>query len=219
MSDNAPSFVFVDPRPIAAEAPYTYYLAPPAKVAAVELCDLVKVVVSAVPPSEKWGSERVWVCLTSIVGDRFEGTLDSSPYDIPALKQGDVLVFDRSFIIDVSFMNSAKYAALPPDPRREYLDRCLVDQCVADGNVPVHYLYREEPDMAQESDKHPDSGWRIRGDMRNCSQDELEAREAEYIAIGMVLNSDDSWLHLIDEPIGSAFERNFETGKYERVER
>jgi hypothetical protein len=161
----------------------------------------------------------VWVCVTSIVGDRFEGTLDSTPHDIPALKNGDVLAFDRYFIIDVFFVKSSKDNTLPPDPRPEYWDRCLVEKCVTDDNVPVHYLYREDPDQGEEGDEYPDSGWRIRGDMRNCTEEDLEAREVRYIAIGKVLNRDDSWLGLIDEPIGSAFVRNFETGKYDRVNR
>jgi hypothetical protein len=220
MSDSASGFVFVDPRPIAAEAPYTYYLPPPEKVAAVEPGDLVKVLISAVPPSEEFHAERVWVCVASIEGDRFEGVLDSSPSDIPALKKGDALAFDRHLIIDTFFVvNPAKEDALPPDPRRWYWGRCLVEKGVVDGDLLVHYLYREEPDMAKEGDKDPDSGWRIRGDMRNCSDEELEAREVQYIAIGRVLNSDDSWLQLIDEPIGSAFVRDFKTGRYERVDR
>ncbi len=219
MPESAPGYIFIDPRPIAAEAPYTYYLPSPETVAAVEPGDLVKVLISAVPPSEEFHAERVWVCVASILGDHFEGTLDSSPCDIPALEQGDALVVERAFIIDVFFVNSARENALPPDPRRWYWERCLVDKCVVDDELPVHYIYREAPDLAKEGDKDPDSGWRVRGDMRNCSKEELEARETQYIAIGSVLNSDDSWLHLIDEPVGSAFVRDFETGSYERVDR
>jgi hypothetical protein len=42
-------------------------------------------------------------------------------------------------------------------------------------------------------------------------------RGAAYVALGAVLNRDDSWLELIDAPIGSAFMRDFETGAYEPV--
>jgi len=40
----------------------------------------------------------------------------------------------------------------------------------------------------------------------------------EYIAIGKVLNADDSWLHLIDSAVGSAWLRNFQTGTYEPLD-
>jgi hypothetical protein len=70
--------------------------------------------------------------------------------------------------------------------------------------------------MGTPVDEFPDSGWRLRGDYRGLSDDEIEARKMSYVALGAVLNRDDSWIHLIEEPVGSAFLRNFETHQYER---
>ena len=64
--------------------------------------------------------------------------------------------------------------------------------------------------------QYPDSGWRIRGDVELMTDAEYDDDDASYIALGKVLNEDDSWIHLIDEPIGSRFFKNKETGKFER---
>jgi hypothetical protein len=66
--------------------------------------------------------------------------------------------------------------------------------------------------MTKEDDRFPDSGWRIRGDPRGASVEQLGSREVAYIALGAVLNRDDTWLHLIDEPVGARFEKDFERG-------
>jgi hypothetical protein len=36
------------------------------------------------------------------------------------------------------------------------------------------------------------------------------------VALGAVLNRDDSWVHLIDEPVDTAFSRCRETGQFLR---
>jgi hypothetical protein len=95
----------------------------------------------------------------------------------------------------------------------------MVDACILDDGVPVEYLYREEPDLAGPDDKHPDSGWRIRGRQGELTDDEMDDREAAYVAVGAVLNRDDSWLHLVDAPTGSAFRRDSASGIYNPVAR
>ncbi len=204
-----------DPRPIQKEAPYTYYLPSDERLKAADIGDHVQLLFRSIPPGLKYGIERMWVEILSVERDTLSGKLLNKPFDMPQVKTGTFVQFQRFHIIDVT-----SERPLPEDPpQRDYWDRCMVDRCVLDRQEPVYYIYRETPDMTEEGDKYPDSGWRIRGDYRHISDDELEARKASYIALGKVLNVDDSWLHLIDSPIDTAFIRNFETGQYEPYDR
>ncbi|MFT3997626.1 MAG: DUF2185 domain-containing protein [Asticcacaulis sp.] len=204
-----------DPRINAREAPYTYYIPSPERCEAVQPGDWVQLVFRSHPAGLKYDAERMWVEVTGKTGTGYEGRLDNDSYDMPQLKAGQSVRFEAFHIISILTEREQ-----PPElETRSYWERCIVDKCVTDGDVPVYYLYREEPDMTQPDDEYPDSGWRIRGDYRSISDEELSARKAEYIALGKVLNADDSWLHLIDSPVGSAFMRNFETGDYEPYER
>jgi len=160
----------------------------------------------------------MWIKITSADPEWLEGTLESMPSDMPNLSQGSIIRLPRSHVIDIIFADPEKELISRGEPRREYWERCLVDQCVLDGKLPVHYLYRETPDMGEASDKYPDSGWRIRGDMRGVSAEQLDARKSVYVALGAVLNKDDSWIGLVDEPTGSAFEKDFESGTFVRLD-
>lgn len=207
-----------DPRPIAAASPYTFFLPDPALIAAVDIGDSVKAVFIASPLSEKYGAERMWVTITSTNGDWLEGTLDSQPYDMPKLTRGMTIRLPRSHVISVDLRDPAKVPRDQLRDCREYWDRCMVDQSVIDGDMKVRYLYRETPDLAGPKDKYPDSGWRMRGEINDFSNEELASREVAYVALGLVLNKDDAWIHLIDEPIGSAFEWYTETGEFVKRE-
>lgn len=210
------SYVLDDPRPIAASARYTYFLPSAARLAAIAPGDKVQLVFRSLAESPKYEVERMWVRVQMIEEDHLAGVLESTPFDMPGMEKGERVRFERFHIISVSFLDTAKESRISDEPVRQYWDRCLVDRCVLYEGVPVGYLYREEGSLAGEGDKYPDSGWRIRGDAPGCSDEEFDSRKVEYVALGAVLNRDDSWLSLIDEPSGSAFLRNFATKTYDR---
>lgn len=193
----------VDPRPVAAEAPYTYFLPFAAEISAVAVGDSVKAVFRQTTGETDYDAERMWVDILAIEGDDFIGILANQPFDMPLLKLGDRVRLPRTHVIDTQFADESRRPATPE--RREYWDRCFVDDCVLEGRSHADYLYREEPDMGQEGDKYPDSGWRIRGSDEAIEDDEANSREPRYVALGKVLNADDRWLSLIDSPVGSHF--------------
>jgi len=203
-----------DPRPIAAEAPYTFFLPTAEQLAAIQPHDEVKIIIRSVPPSPDWDAERMWVDIKRAEGDLLVGTLDNFPSDIPQLKPGNELQFSRSAVIDILWSKDRTH--VPPEGRteREFWERCMVDDCVLDGRSAVEYVYRERPELDEPNDKNPDSGWRIRGTDEAIAEDEAMERNPRYVALGVVLNKDDSWLNLLDAPVGSAFIRDMETGKF-----
>ena len=204
-----------DPRPVQKTAPYTFFLPTPEEIMALRPGDLVKLTIKGSPPGRQYEAERMWLIVDALGPEEWSGRLDNQPHDMPQLRPGTVIHFQPFHIIDYRYEGDVARDVLEFPPVREYWDRCLVDRCVLDDGVPIQFLYREEPDMAEEGDAWPDSGWRIRGDYRDLSDEELEARPLDYIALGKILNIDDSWLSLIDAPVGAAFLRNFETGAFE----
>lgn len=210
------AFTLDDPRPIAEEAPYTFFLPAPARLAAFGVGDLVQVTFRPTISGTKWDAERMWVRVTSTSDEGCRGQLETQPDDMPGLSAGDEVAFQRWHALKIVFDDPENDVRFPHSDAREYWDRCLVDQCVLNGEKLVGYIYREAPDpaLACSNDPYPDSGWRIRGDLRGCSHEEVGDREVAYVALGAVLNLDDSWLHLIDEPVGSGFDRDLDLDVY-----
>jgi hypothetical protein len=203
-----------DPRPIADAAPYTFFLPSENELLALGPGDLAKLIVRSVPASPDYAAERMWVSIVRAQGDRLWGRLDNTPFDMPQLRPGAMIAFYRGDVIDLRWGVSRSIRPPSAPRRREFWSRCLVDTCVLEDQVPVHYVYREPPTLGDEAGE-VDSGWRIRGDYRGIDDEAVDAREIDYVAVGKVLNVDDSWLHLIDAPVGSAFIRNWENGRFE----
>lgn len=210
-----PGWHLEDPRPIAESAPYTFFRPSETECLAVRAGDLIKLIFIYDVPTEEWTAERMWVHVTEAGREGLAGTLGNNPVDPKApLKHGDLVRCQHFHIIDIEFDKPDTSPA--PVPHRTYWERCFVEQCVLDGQEPVEFLYRETPLAPEEDDAYHDSGWRIRGRRGTATAADYDAREFVYIALGKVLNEDDSWLHLIDMPVGCQFERNFETGDYIR---
>jgi hypothetical protein len=75
----------------------------------------------------------MWVKVLSAESDWLEGTLESEPDDMPLVPKGLTVRLPRTHVMDVIFEDPEREATLPPDPRREFWERCLVDQAVLDG--------------------------------------------------------------------------------------
>jgi hypothetical protein len=206
-------YVLLDPRPIAAEAPYTFFLPSETEILALRIGDFAKLTFEHIPPGQECEIERMWVRVESKRPGEMTGRLASNPSEPTArIKTGEVVTFSPHHVIGIVW--STPETAPPAAVRREYWERCLVDGCVLNGTKPVEFIYREDPGLQTETDKYPGSGWRIRGRMGNATTEEMNAREPHYVAIGAVLNRDDSWLHRIDAPIGSRFIRDFQSNIY-----
>jgi len=206
-----------DPRPIAKKAPYTFYLPSDGELQLLGIGDEVKAIFKSIP-IYALGGERMWMVIDKIDGDNLSRILSNEPQDMPQLKKGHRIDFFRWQIIDIVWKDLEKENKIPSKPEKQIWDRCMVDQEVLDGTARVGYVYRENPNLAGDDDKYPDSGWRIRADERDVTDEEYNNPKPAYIAIGKVLNQDDSWLHLINAEIGAKFLRNQETEKFEETD-
>ncbi|MBV7267099.1 immunity protein Imm33 domain-containing protein [Erythrobacter ani] len=201
-----------DPRPTAAANPYTYFMPHPDELAALQPKDGVKAIFHQPGCEGEYDVERMWVLIDRIEDGNAIGTLDNEPSSLDKIKMGDPVRVPLTHVVSTAFHKNNPRPVTPD--YREYWERCFVDSCVVEGRCHADYIYREEPDMAREGDKYPDSGWRVRGTDEAIAEDERRGTGPIYVAIGKVLNADDNWLHLIDREFGVAFQWDAETWNY-----
>lgn len=189
------------------DAPYTFYRPSPATISKLAVGNQVKLIFEFdnPDPDGRYSAERMWVTITAIEGGRFKGVLDNEPYELEALKPGDPVEFEACNIISTDIPDPAA-----PDTDR-FFARCFVTRKVLYDGEKVGYLYREDPDQEN------DSGWRIMAGTESTAYMD-DSDNVFYVALGAVLNKDDSFVNLLDCPAGSAFELDTQTGRFKTVE-
>lgn len=207
------AFSIDDPRNIQKEAPYTFFLPQPELLSALAPGDWVKAIFRDQAEGGKFNAERMWVRIETIEDGLIRGPLDNDPADMQGLELGTPTELPLTHVISISWAEGHEPPAVPD--RREYWERCLVDDCVLSGRSLADYLYREEPETIREGDEFEDSGWRIRGTEEAVEEDRALNRKPRFVALGAVLNRDDRWLSLIDREWPCAFSWNPGAGCYE----
>jgi hypothetical protein len=214
-------YLIDDPREMAGQNPYTFFLPQPYLIDQLREGDLVKMAFIANPPVTEWQSERMWVRLTTDAkSNPMIGTLSNHPRNIAGLKLGDTVRFESYCITDLrsdadNLNDPMQYDPTTYPPPREYWEPCTVDDAILDGSLRVEHLERKAP-KASDDDTVVDSGWHIWADTHGLTDEEIAARPHSYVALGKVLNQDGSWLHLIDSPEQSSFTRNWQNGEFEK---
>lgn len=197
-----PTWQLDDAADVAATHKYTFYKPSPEILSRVAVGENVKLIFRG--DSDEAGGvavERMWVLVDERLADgSFRSRLDNDPYDIKDLKAGDPVRFESKHIIQTQH-------AEPDNIVEKYVQRAFVTHRILEEGSPIGFLYREASDEAM------DSGWRFTaGD----ESDEYmnDAGNCSYVSLGTVLNRDDSVLHLLDEPEGSSFGRDPESGQF-----
>ena len=159
--------------------------------------------------AEHPSAERMWAIIQKIENGKFIGQLDNVPLYIKDLQAGDFIEFEAKHIIDVDIEDNE------PNIVEKYLDRCFATKNIIYKKEKIGYLYREDP-MKGEKNGFKDSGWRfLEG---NEGQKYLDNPEnSQFVSLGLILNIDDSFLDLLEKPIGSAFVRNTKTGNFIQI--
>lgn len=191
-----------DPTDIAAANKYTFYMPSPEVLAKVSAGEVVKLIFRGVGDGDdSVHVERMWVIVDVVhPGGRFEGRLDNDPFNICGLLAGDRVSFEARHIIQTEHPDPHNFTA-------KFVKRAFVtNRILLDGQL-VRFLYREAPD------DEDDSGWRFTaGDETDEYMADLD--NLSYVSLGAVLSKDDSILHLLDNPEGSAFKRDTASGRF-----
>ena len=192
---------------LAAQYRYTFYKPSQEVIARIAPGDCVKLIFrfdSNDPDAP--AAERMWVVVDEVLPrGHFTGRLDNEPRYITDLKHNDRVAFEACHIINTQLDDEEEGLV------ERYARRCFVTRRVLDDGCPVGYVYREEPDDEE------DSGWRLTA---NDESDDYmdDAENLAYVSLGVVLNLDDTFIELLDEPAGAAYVRNPETGQFEPCE-
>ncbi len=174
----------IDPRPIQQENPYTFFVPSDAEKAALVPGDLVKLMFRSLSPHN--GTERMWVTFQGRDEVGAFGQLDNQPLDIPGLTAGDIIRFQDHHIVSVW---EPKVDDISHEDRM--FARCHVDPRILNGGARIGRIERRSAWRTWRpwrKDRWPDTGWYIYANDNTRPR----SRDMRYVAIGVVLNQDDS---------------------------
>ena len=196
---------------IAKAAPYTFYKPSRRIIAKLEPGNICKMIFSFRSDNpEHPAAERMWVIIDTIDNEQFTGRLDNVPLYITDLKYEDVVTFGPEHIVDSDAADDE------PNLPATYLARCLATNRIIVDKKRIGYLYREQP-VEGAVKGHPDSGWRfMEGDEEQAYVD--NSANLQFVSLGLILNTDDSFLDLLSAPVGAAFAREDETDQFIKLE-
>lgn len=205
------SWKLVDSEELSKTNKYTFYK-PSRKVTdQLKIGNLVKMTFEFESTNKEHPrAERMWVKITKINNIQFKGELNNHPFYLHELQAGDEIIFEHKHIIDHNLEISE------PNLVDKYINRCFVTSKVLHENQQVNYLYREKPLKNTDERDYEDSGWKIMaGDETQEYMDDDE--NIHLVSLGAVLTIDDSFIHLLESPIGTSYERN-EKGEFIKIE-
>jgi hypothetical protein len=213
-----------DPRPWAGKLPYSRALPGEECLNAIGKGDSVAVDVSLPkglrPLMEV--NEDVPFEVLSVSSEFIEGRMQV-PAERPTSDSDIVVRIPKWAIKDVSFADP-KREHLAESPYDRYPGWCLLDMCgmplgvAGTYTVDACYIYREEPKILPGNETRIDRGWRISHHPRPMEKEDIYQEKVLYVPTCFALDMDDSWLPLIDSPIGSAFKKNPRTGLFKKAD-
>ena len=192
-----------DAEAIASANKYTFFKPSAQTIAALQQGEFVQLIFEIVdPPDEGPGAERMWVEIVEVdAAGGYRGLLRNDPSAIEDLKFGDQVAFEPCHIIKTERDEDGGLV-------EKYSSRCFVSNKILNEGAKVGRLWREDPHTSD------DSGWRfLAGDERGGYL--IDPGNCQCVSIGAVLRSDDSFIELLEHPVGARFKRRAETNTFE----
>lgn len=179
------------------EHPDTFFIPPDDERRSQQVGDSVRLhFLLADPAKGEPRAERMWVTVTESLGsgDSYRGTLENQPVFLDALTVGDEVSFEPRHI--------ARTVIKKGDPRwidSAELTAFVSAMCLEPAEC-VRFLYREQPDRAE------DSGWRM---FTGHESDEYtsDPKNVKLINVGWMLDRDPSLLEPLKKGVGAVYER------------
>lgn len=184
-----PGWTLIDPRPIREEAPYTFHIPSSDTLASVKIGDCVKVIFEGTG-GDAYDVERMWVEVDGRDDRGWTGRLSNVPFGLRAIQLDDTIQFQDYHIIDV---DPLRLEDEDPVAQGAYFARCHVAQDIIDGKDTVQRIERREPRAPDPNTDIQDTGLFLFGTKDTRTED------MAYVALGAVLNRDDSMLGILME--------------------